>query len=92
MYDTIIIGMGPAGISAGIYAKRSKLNTLILEKSTPGGLLNKIKVIDNYPGFSNVSGPDLAFNMFNHINNIIGQMATCTYFYLSDTGIPLQPV
>ena len=44
MYDTIIIGMGPAGISAGIYAKRSKLNTLILEKSTPGGLLNKIMV------------------------------------------------
>lgn len=70
MYDTIIIGMGPAGISAGIYAKRSKLNTLILEKSTPGGLLNKIKVIDNYPGFSNVSGPDLAFNMFNHINKL----------------------
>ena len=70
MYDTIIIGMGPAGISAGIYAKRSNMNTLILEKSTPGGLLNKIKVINNYPGFPNISGPDLAFDMFEHANKL----------------------
>lgn len=70
MYDTIIVGMGPAGISASIYAKRFNLNTLVLEKSTPGGLLNKIKVIDNYPGFPSISGSELSFNMFNHINKL----------------------
>ena len=43
MYDVIIVGMGPAGMSAGIYAKRSGMNTLILEKSAPGGLLNQTK-------------------------------------------------
>ncbi len=68
MYDTIIIGMGPAGMSASIYAKRFNLNTLVLEKSSPGGLLNKIKIIDNYPGFPSITGSELSINMFNHIN------------------------
>ena len=43
MYDLIIIGLGPAGINASIYAKRSNLNTLVIEKNIPGGTLNSIK-------------------------------------------------
>lgn len=66
MLDCIIIGMGPAGISSAIYSKKANLNVLVLESSFPGGKLNKIKLIDNYPGFNNISGSDLALNMFNH--------------------------
>lgn len=69
MYDCIIVGMGPAGMSAGIYAKRSGLKTLILEKNSPGGLINITNLVDNYLGFDNITGPDLAYNMFEHVKN-----------------------
>ena len=69
MYDCVIVGMGPAGMSAGIYAKRSGLKTLILEKNSPGGLINITNLVDNYLGFDNISGPDLAFKMFEHVKN-----------------------
>ena len=69
MYDAIIIGMGPAGMSAGIYAKRAGLNVLMIDESAPGGLLNKITIVENYLGFKSISGPDLASNMFEHILN-----------------------
>ena len=67
MYDVIIIGMGIGGITAGIYAKRAGLNVLMFEKSAPGGMLQKIDKIQNYPGFSEISGPDLALNLFNQV-------------------------
>lgn len=67
MYDLIIVGMGPAGMSAGIYAKRSGMKVLMFERETPGGLLNKTNVVDNYLGMQNISGPDLAIKMFEHI-------------------------
>ena len=59
-YDTIIIGGGPAGLTAGIYASREKLETLILEKGVCGGLAASTDVIENYPGFpESVKGADL---------------------------------
>lgn len=69
MYDVIIIGMGPSGMSASIYAKRANKKVLLLDENTPGGLLNKISNINNYLGFKNVSGPDLALSMFEHVIN-----------------------
>lgn len=69
MYDLIIIGMGPAGLSAGIYAKRAGLNVLVLEKNAPGGLLLKIKKVDNYLGFTNIDASTLALKMFEHFNS-----------------------
>lgn len=69
MYDTIIVGMGPAGMSAGIYAKRSGLKTLILEKKAPGGLINITNLVDNYLGYDNITGPELAMKMFEHVKN-----------------------
>ena len=64
LYDIIIIGSGPAGLGAGIYAARSGLRTLILERETPGGELMNINLVENYPGYQNgVSGPDLGSNM-----------------------------
>ncbi len=64
MYDLIIIGMGISGISAAIYAKNSNLNVLILEEKTPGGLLNRINEINNYPGFKKITGPELSYQLF----------------------------
>lgn len=69
MFDNIIIGAGPAGMSASIYSSRSGLNTLLLDENAPGGLLNKINVVENYLGYKSVSGIDLAFDMYNHVKN-----------------------
>lgn len=60
MYDIIIIGMGIGGISAAINAKRSNKNILLLDKGMPGGLLNNIDKISNYPGLIDIPGPDFA--------------------------------
>ncbi|MCI9279796.1 MAG: FAD-dependent oxidoreductase [Bacilli bacterium] len=67
MYDLIIIGMGISGISAAIYAKNSNLNVLILEEKTPGGLLNRINEINNYPGLKKITGPELSYQLFESI-------------------------
>jgi len=63
-YDLVIIGGGPAGLTAGIYASRARLNVLLLEKMAPGGQLLVTDWIENYPGFpSGSSGYDLVNNM-----------------------------
>lgn len=69
-YDLIIIGAGPAGLTAAIYAKRAGLNILLVEGSAPGGKLVKTFEIDNWPGESRISGVDLALKMFNHTNDL----------------------
>ena len=70
MYDLIIIGMGISGISASIYAKRAGLKVLLLEGNAPGGTINQISNIENYPGFASISGPDLAYNLFEEVNKM----------------------
>lgn len=59
MYDLIIIGGGPGGLTAGIYAQRAQLNVLLIEKQMLGGQIAVSDVIENYPGFPSISGPDL---------------------------------
>jgi thioredoxin reductase (NADPH) len=63
MYDLIILGGGPAGLTAGLYACRSKLNTLIIEKMYLGGRIINAHKIENYPGYDNISGPELISKM-----------------------------
>lgn len=63
IYDLLVIGAGPAGLSTGIYAGRAKLNTLIIEKSEFGGQVNKTYDISNYPGARNSNGPKLMEEM-----------------------------
>ena len=67
-YDVIVIGMGPAGITAAIYLKRANLNCLIIEKNTPGGVLNKTSTVENYPGIIPITGPDLAYKFYEQLN------------------------
>ena len=65
-YDVIIIGSGPAGLTAAIYATRANFTTAIIEGDTPGGKLTKTYEIENYPGFERISGVDLAMQMMEH--------------------------
>lgn len=69
-YDVIIIGAGPAGITASIYLKRANVNCLLLESDAPGGLLNKIHKIENYPGFTDDTGSILAFRMYSQVESL----------------------
>ncbi len=69
-YDVIIVGSGPAGLSAGLYTSRAGLSTLILEKETMGGELMNREMIENYPGYSEgIMGPDLGSNMTTQTMN-----------------------
>jgi len=64
LYDVVIIGAGPAGLTSGIYAGRSLLSTLIIEKAIPGGQLNETEFIENFPGFEEkVAAADLMSQM-----------------------------
>ena len=66
IYDSIIIGAGPAGLSAAIYLKRANIDVLVIEKGAFGGKVNYTAVIDNYLGAEKAFGPDLAFKFYNH--------------------------
>ena len=70
MYDTIIIGAGPAGMTAALYAARSNLKVALLERGIPGGQMNNTADIENYPGYANISGPELAEKMFEPLENL----------------------
>ena len=70
MYDTIIIGSGPAGMTAALYAARSNLKVALLEKGIPGGQMNNTSDIENYPGYANISGPELAEKMFEPLEKL----------------------
>lgn len=64
MYDTMIIGAGPAGMTAALYAARSNLKVALLERGIYGGQMNNTAEIENYPGYARISGPELAEKMF----------------------------
>lgn len=68
-YDSLIIGAGPAGISAALYLKRANIPFIWLEKSAPGGKLLNLAEVDNYPGLPAVSGYDLALKLLESTNN-----------------------
>lgn len=60
-FDVIVVGAGPAGLTAGIYAARARLKTLVLDESVPGGQVKTTHKVSNYPGFpEDVKGTDLA--------------------------------
>jgi len=67
-YDLVIIGGGPAGLTAGLYAARARLNVILIEKIVPGGQVVISDLIENYPGFpEGISGPDLVQRMTDQV-------------------------
>lgn len=69
-YDILIIGAGPCGMTAAIYAKRAGTKVAMIEKASPGGKVVKTSEIENYPGFDSILGPDLAMNFFNQTQTL----------------------
>lgn len=69
-WELIIIGAGAAGLAAGIYGARSGLKTLILEEKMAGGTTVDAPLIENYPGFQRISGPELAQKMVTHCRDV----------------------
>jgi thioredoxin reductase (NADPH) len=65
-YDVIIIGGGPAGLSAAIYALRASMRTVLIEKASPGGQITLSDEVENYPGFKNINGYDLSEKFLSH--------------------------
>jgi thioredoxin reductase (NADPH) len=66
VYDLVIIGGGPGGLTAGIYAMRAALNTVLIEKAVPGGQMNLSDTVENWPGTQNISGGELSQNFLHH--------------------------
>jgi thioredoxin reductase (NADPH) len=66
VYDVIIAGAGPAGMTAAVYTARANMSTLMIDKGTPGGQMVNTEDIENYPGYESILGPELSKKMFDH--------------------------
>src|SRR5205807_1784929 len=71
-YDVIIIGGGPAGLTAALYAGRARVKTVLLERGAPGGQLLNTEAIEDYPGFDPITGPELAPRLADQAVAVIG--------------------
>ena len=96
MYDLIIIGSGPAGLSAAVYAKRAGLNMLIIEKNpVSGGQIIDTYEVDNYLGIPGVNGFDLAMKFREHADKLGAEFVDATVTSVackeqgSDTKLPV---
>lgn len=69
-YDLIIIGAGPAGMTAAIYAQRASLKTVLIEKALPGGKMTRTSEVENYPGFDFIDGQGLATKMHEQVEKL----------------------
>lgn len=84
-YQVVIIGGGPAGISAALYLLRAGISCVLVESSTPGGQLNRSSVIENYPGIDNIDGPTLAYNMFHQIEQLNAKIVFDEVVHIMET-------
>jgi len=66
IYDVVIIGAGPAGMTAAVYTSRANLSTLMIERGIPGGQMANTEEVENYPGFDTILGSELSTKMFEH--------------------------
>ena len=86
VYDLIIIGAGPAGLSAAIYAKRNGLKTLLIDKEMIGGALNYSSEIENYLGFKKLTGVELARHFKEHIESLEVEYLNKAVIEIKDLG------
>ena len=70
IHPVLIVGAGPAGMTAAIYLARANVKFKIVDKYAPGGKMNITQLIENYPGVTNMTGPDLAFKMFEQVREL----------------------
>lgn len=75
IYDVAIIGAGPAGMTAAVYASRASLETVMIERGIPGGQMVNTEAIENYPGYESILGPDLSNKMFEHAKSFGAEYA-----------------
>lgn len=75
IYDVIIVGAGPAGMTAAVYTARGNMSTLMIERGIPGGQMANTEEIENYPGFQSILGPELSTKMFDHAKHFGAEYA-----------------
>ncbi|MDE5617352.1 MAG: FAD-dependent oxidoreductase [Ureaplasma sp.] len=89
--DITIVGAGPAGLTSAIYGCRANLSIIILDKTSPGGKVITTATVENYPGFENITGPDLGLKMFTQaqqlgskfiFNEVVNIVTTNDYHYV----------
>lgn len=76
LYECVIVGAGPAGLGAGLYAARDGFRTVLLDKFYPGGQINNTDRIENYPGIENIGGADLTMRMAQQVKAFGGEIRT----------------
>ena len=86
MKDIIIIGGGPAGLTAALYASRAGADVTIIESGAPGGKLNLTAHIENYPGIKEMMGPQLAYDMYEQALNFGAQLKMTEVKAIRDEG------
>ncbi len=69
-FDLVIVGAGPAGLTAAIYASRANLSVCFIDKDAPGGKVVTTAFVENYPGYENISGPDLSLKFFDQAKKL----------------------
>lgn len=84
--DVVVIGAGPGGLTAALYASRANLKTILLEKGAPGGELINTADVENYPGYSLISGPELATNMYEGAMRFGAEHAYGDVTHIEDHG------
>ena len=87
MYDVVIIGAGPAGLSASIYAKRAGLSAVTVEQSTmSGGQVLTTYEVDNYPGFPGINGFDLGMRFREHADGLSCEFQEAEVLRVEENG------
>ena len=86
LYDLAVIGGGPAGLTAAIYGARAELRTIVLEKALPGGQIQNTMAVENYPGFPEISGAELAERFHEHARKFGAEIRTGMVTKLSYDG------